>query len=116
MKRLKSIFNTLYFSYVILSVLLFFMYGNLSNQVEPDLLMRFVNFWLILGFAFFISMWVIQAVHIGLLTKEIDRLQAKIVELKSKLYDFNKHSSSETADPKLPKIAKGGSESSISQD
>ena len=114
MKRLKSIFNTLYFSYVILSVLLFLMYGNLSKQVDPDLLMRFVNFWLILGFAFFISIWVIQAVHIGLLTKENDRLEAKIIELKSKLYDFNTDSSSEVPNPKFTKVAKDGSESSIS--
>ena len=116
MKRLKSIFNTLYFSYLILSVLLFFIYGSLSEQMDPGFLMRFINFWLILGFAFFISIWVIQAVHIGLLMREINDLESKVMELKSKLYDFNKDSPLETESTKLADVSKGDSESSISQD
>ena len=116
MKRLKSIFNTLYFSYLILSVLLFAIYGSLSEQMDPGFLMRFINFWLILGFAFFISIWVIQAVHIGLLMREINDLESKVMELKSKLYDFNKDSPSETQSTELADVSKGGSESSFSQD
>lgn len=99
MKRLKSIFNTLYFAFLIVSLLLFIFKDGLVNQMDQDFLFRFLNFWVILGFVFFIAIWVIQAVQINFLKKDIADLEAKVLELKSKLYDFGRHTTSE-ASPK----------------
>ena len=89
MKRLKSIFNTLYFAYLLISLLLFAFKSTLFEQMEHDFLLRFVNFWLILGFVFFIAIWIIQAVQIRFLIKDNQELEDKILGLKSKLYDFS---------------------------
>ena len=89
MKRLKSIFNTLYFAYLLTSLLIFIFKDALFEQMEYDFLLRFINFWLILGFVFFIAIWIIQAVQIRFLNKDVQELEAKILELKSKLYDFS---------------------------
>ena len=89
MRKLKSIFNTLYFAYLIISILFFVFKDNLTQQLDPEFLFRFTNFWIILGFAFFISIWVLQAIHIGFMTKEINVLEDKVKELKSVLYDIN---------------------------
>lgn len=58
--------------------------------MDPDFLARFINFWLILGFVFFVAIWVIQAVQIKFLNKDIEELEASILELKGKLYDFSR--------------------------
>jgi hypothetical protein len=92
MKRLKSIFHTLYFSYLLISILLFAFQDVIRNQMDPEFFFRFLNFWVILGFAFFISIWVIQAIHIGLLKKDIVELETIVMDLKSKLYDFSRNS------------------------
>ncbi len=89
MKRLKSIFNTLYFAYLIISILLFIFRDGLYQQMEQEFLSRFINFWLILGFVFFIAIWIIQAVQIGFMKKDVEELEAKVLELKGKLYDFS---------------------------
>jgi len=95
MKRLKSIFNTLYFAYLIISLALFIFRDGLVNQMDEQFLFRFTNFWVILGFVFFIAIWIIQAVQIGFLRKDIADLEAKVLELKSKLYDFGRHTERE---------------------
>jgi len=82
MKRLKSIFNTLYFAYLIISLALFIFRDGLVNQMDEQFLFRFTNFWVILGFVFFIAIWIIQAVQIGFLRKDIADLEAKVLELK----------------------------------
>ena len=105
MKRLTSIFNTLYFSYLLISLLLFVFKAALFQQMDHDFLSRFVNFWLILGFVFFIAIWIIQAVQIRFLKKDNQELEDKILGLKSKLYDFSRNpkpspsDSARTADP-----------------
>jgi hypothetical protein len=99
MKRLKSIFNTLYFAYLIGSLLLFVFKEALFQQMEYNFLLRLINFWLILGFVFFIAIWIIQAVQIRFLNKDVQDLESKILELKSKLYDF---SSSPKPSPSKP--------------
>jgi len=90
MKRLKSTFNTLYFAYLLISLLLFTFKGVLFQQMDHDFLLRLINFWLILGFVFFIAIWIIQAVQIRFLNKDLLDQEAKILELKSKLYDFSR--------------------------
>ena len=100
MKRLKSIFNAFYFTYLLISVLIFVFRDSLFQQMDQDFLFRFINFWLILGFVFFIAVWVIQAIQIRFLKKDVEELEAKILELKSKLYDFSR--SPEPADSKSP--------------
>jgi hypothetical protein len=60
--------------------------------MDQEFYMRFLNFWVILGFVFFVAIWIIQAIQIGFLKKDIIDLEAKILELKSKLYDFGRHS------------------------
>ena len=92
MKMLKSIFHTLYFSYLLISMLLFVFQDGLQHQTNPEFLSRFLNFWVILGFVFFISIWVIQAIHVGILNKDMVELEGKVIELKSKLYDLNRSS------------------------
>lgn len=72
------------------------------GQMDQEFLFRFLNFWVILGFVFFISVWVIQAIHIGFLKKDIIDLEDKILELKSKLYDFS--GSSEVRSRKNPRV------------
>lgn len=89
MRKLKSIFNTLYFAYLFISILFFVFRENLTQQLDPEFLFRFTNFWIILGFAFFVSIWILQAIHIGFMTKEINVLENKVKELKSVLYDIN---------------------------
>ncbi len=90
MRRLKSIFHTLYFTYLFFSVLIFIFKESLFQQMDGDFLVRFLNFWVILGFVFFASIWIIQAIHIGLLKKDIIEHEGKILELKSKMYDISK--------------------------
>ena len=68
----------------------------MKAQLDPEFLIRLINFWVILGFAFFIAIWIIQAVHTGLLKKDIVELQSEIMELKSKLYDFNREATTTT--------------------
>lgn len=90
MRKLKSIFNTLYFAYLFFSLILFIFQERLTEQLQADFLLRLIDFWLILGFTFFIAVWLLQAIHIGFLKKDIQELEGKITELKSKLYDLNK--------------------------
>ena len=90
MRKLKSIFNALYFAYLFFSVILFIFKGKLTEQFQVDFLLRFTDFWVILGFVFFITVWLLQAIHTGFLKKDIQELEGKVTELKSKLYDFNK--------------------------
>ena len=90
MRKLKSIFNALYFSYLFISIMLFIFKGKLTEQLQAEFLLRFIDFWVILGFAFFISVWLLQAIHTGFLKKDIQELEGKVTELKSKLYDLNK--------------------------
>ena len=90
MRKLKSIFNALYFSYLFISVMLFIFKGKLMEQLQAEFLLRFIDFWVILGFTFFISVWLLQAIHTGFLKKDIYELEGKVTELKSKLYDLNK--------------------------
>ncbi len=92
MKRFKSIFHTLYVAYLFFSVLMFIFKESLLQQMDPDFLVRFLNFWVILGFVFFIAIWVIQTIHIGFLKKDIMEHEEKILELKSKLYDISRDS------------------------
>ena len=102
MKRLKSIFNTLYFAFLIISLLLFIFKDSLVSQMDQDFLFRFLNFWVILGFVFFIAIWIIQAVQINFLKKDIADLEAKVLELKSRLYDFGRYSDSEASQKATP--------------
>jgi len=90
MRRLKSIFHTLYFTYLFFSVLMFIFKESLFQQMDGDFLIRFLNFWVILGFVFFASVWIIQTIHIGFLKKDIMEHEGKILELKSKMYDISK--------------------------
>jgi hypothetical protein len=92
MNRLKSIFHTAYFVYLFFSVLMYIFKASLIQQMDADFLDRFLNFWVILGFVFFISVWVIQTIHIGFLKKDIMEHEGKILELKSKLYDISQDS------------------------
>jgi len=90
MKKLKSIFNALYFGYLFISVMLFIFKGILKEQLQPEFLLRFIDFWVILGFIFLITVWLLQAIHTSFLKKDLQELEGKITELKSKLYDLNK--------------------------
>ncbi len=100
MKRLKSIFSALYFTYLGISILLFIFQNSLNKWMDPDFLERFINFWLILGFVFFVTVWIIQAIQINFLKKDIQEMETKILELKGKLYDFGR--TPETEKPKKP--------------
>jgi hypothetical protein len=70
--------------------MLFIFKGKLTEQLQAEFLLRFIDFWVILGFAFFITVWLLQAIHAGLLKKDIQELEGKVTDLKSKLYDLNK--------------------------
>jgi uncharacterized membrane protein (DUF485 family) len=100
MKRLKSIFSALYFTYLGISLLLFIFRNSLNQWLDADFLLRFINFWLILGFVFFVTVWIIQAIQINFLKKDVEELEAKVLELKSKLYDFSRIP--QTEEPKKP--------------
>lgn len=65
---------------------------NLFGLRDQELMLRFLNFWVILGFVFFIGIWIIQAIQIRFLKKDVTDLEGMVRELKSKLYDFGKHS------------------------
>jgi len=44
-----------------------------------------------MGFILFISIWIIQAIHIGFLKKDLIEHEGEILELKSKLYDISRN-------------------------
>lgn len=90
MKKLKIIFNGLYFAYLFISVLMFVFKANLYQQMDLEFLLRFLNFWLALGLFFFIAVWAIQTVHIRLLRKDTEELEDELYQVKSKLYDASR--------------------------
>ena len=91
MKKLKIIFNGLYFAYLFVSVLMFILRQNIYEQA-PDLamLLRFLNFWILLGFFFLIVMWVIQTIHIRFLRKDMEDKEKELLQVKLKLYDIDR--------------------------
>ena len=95
---------------------MFALKSSLQAQMDPEFLSRFLNFWVILGFAFFIAIWVIQAIHIGLLKKDVVELESKVMELKSKLYDFNSPSKSVRREFKVVDTPEKDPDSSSSRD
>ncbi len=91
MKKLITVFNGLYFAYLLVSVLMFVFRQNIYEQA-PDLamLLRFLNFWILLGFFFLIVMWVIQTIHIRFLRKDMEDKEKELHQVKLKLYDIDR--------------------------
>ena len=98
MDRIKLVFHALYLAYLVISVLLFVFKKNVYEQVaDLSLLIRFVEFWLVLGFFFMVSMWIIQIVNLRFLRKDKDDLKAEMETVKSRLYDLNRNQTNEPA-------------------
>ncbi len=96
MNKLKIVFHAMYVAYLLISVLLFVFKQNIYNQVSDlSLLLRFTEFWVILGFFFLVSMWLVQMVNLRFLRKDKAGLIAENELLKTKLYSLD-HSPTET--------------------
>ncbi len=90
----------MYFAYLAISVLLFLFKDQLYQQMNFEFLLRFLNFWAVLGMFFLVAIWVVQEAHIRLLKKDIRDMEDELYQVKSKLYDANKPV---LTDPVLPK-------------
>ena len=91
MKKLKIVFNGLYFAYLFVSLIVFLFRESLfTESANAEVLSRFLNFWIILGFFFFIGMWIIQTAHVRYLQKDIDDVENELHQVKLRLYDLNK--------------------------
>jgi|GEM_PF-3485849 len=91
MNKLKTVFHILYFAYLLISVLLFVFKDNIYQQVSDlSFMLRFVEFWVILGFFFLLSMWVVQVVNLRFLRKDKEELVSEIESLKQKIYQIDR--------------------------
>ena len=91
MNKLKTVFHILYFAYLLISVLLFVFKDNIYQQVSDlSFMLRFVEFWVILGFFFLLSMWVVQVVNLRFLRKDKEELVSEIEGLKQKIYQIDR--------------------------
>ena len=87
----------MYVAYLLISVLLFVFKQNIYNQVSDlSLLLRFTEFWVILGFFFLVSMWLVQMVNLRFLRKDKAGLIAENEQLKTKLYTIDQSPSEDT--------------------
>ncbi len=88
MRKFKRVFYSIYFLFLVISVLSSFNSEYMMNSLGIIGTILFLKYWVGLGFGLFTVEWIVENIHIKKLKNRLSILQKENTEIKARLYDL----------------------------
>lgn len=88
MRKFKRVFYSIYFLFLVISVLSSFNSEYIMNSLGIIGTILFLKYWVGLGFGLFTVEWIVENIHIKKLKNRLSILQKENTEIKARLYDL----------------------------
>jgi len=88
MRKFKRVFYSIYFLFLVISVLSSFNSEYMMNSLGIIGTILFLKYWVGLGFGLLTVEWIVENIHIKKLKSKLSILQKENTEIKARLYDL----------------------------